>query len=325
MKRQASPAPPAAAPPAEPQSSPPPPQRSLRGWAYGALAAAIWGGMYVVSDVILITIPPFSLLTLRLLLGLAVLLPLLLRQNQASDGRNSLWPNRHSFRANLAVGALGFGFSLGAQLIGTELSTAINGTTITSASPAFILLFAWPLLGERWNLRSVLALVLASVGVLIILDLRQLRFGAATALGDLALAIAALSWGLYSVLVRRLTTRDQLRTVPLTVGVFLGGLLVSTPLTIWELLNRSYGAWDLPFFAGLLYLGIVSTAWAQWLWNRAFALLPAARASLCFFAQPFAGALLAMILLQQALTPALALGGGMIAVGVLLAVGEPAE
>lgn len=281
--------------------------------------------MYVISDVVLTIIPPFSLLTLRLLMGLAILLPLLLRQRNATGGPKTLWPNMHIFRANLAIGALGFGFSLGAQLVGTELSTAINGTTITSASPAFILLFAWPLLGERWNLRSVLALVLASAGVLVILDLRQLRFGAATALGDLALALAALSWGLYSVLVRRLTTRDQLRTVPMTVGVFLGGLLVSTPLTLWELLNRSYGAWDLPFLVGLLYLGIVSTAWAQWLWNRAFALLPAARASLCFFAQPFTGALLAMILLQQTLTPALALGGGMIAFGVLLAFREPTD
>ena len=295
----------------------PAPQRAIRGWWYGALAAGIWGGMYVISDVVLTLIPPFSLLTLRLLLGLAVLLPLLWR-----NAARPFWPSRRSFQANLALGALGFGFSLGAQLVGTELSTAINGTTLTSASPAFILLFAWPVLRERWTLRSVLALLLASAGVLIILDLRQLSFGAATAIGDLALAIAALSWGLYTVLVRRLTMGHGLRTVPLTIGAFLGGLLVSTPLSLWELWNRSYGAWDLPFLAGLLYLGIVSTAWAQWLWNRAFALLPASRASLCFFSQPVTGVVLAMILLRQPLTAALALGGLLIGLGVLLALRE---
>ena len=317
-----------------PRHHPPPPfpqetaeslrqQRPLtphaRGWLYGTLAAGIWGGMYVVSDVALTVIPPFSLLTLRLLLGMAVLAPLLARG--AGDGKPA-WPNGRAFQMNLAVGAVGFGLSLGAQLVGTELSTAINGATLTSASPAFILLFAGPLLRERWTMRRGLALALASVGVLVILDIRQLRFGAATALGDLALALAALSWGLYSVLVRRLTMRHGLRTLPLTLGVFLGGLIVSAPLAIWESLTRSYGAWDAQFLVGLLYLGIVSTAWAQWLWNRAFALLPAARASLCFFAQPLTGAALAALLLGQALTPAHALGGALIGAGVLLALRE---
>ena len=292
---------------------------NARGWLYGALAAGIWGGMYVVSDVALTVIPPFSLLTLRLLLGLAVLVPLLAR---GADDSEPAWPNARAFQMNLAVGAVGFGLSLGAQLVGTDLSTAINGATLTSASPAFILLFAGPLLRERWTMRRGLALVLASVGVLVILDTRQLRFGAATALGDLALVLAALSWGLYSVLVRRLTMRHGLRTLPLTLGVFLGGLIVSTPLALWEALTRSYGAWDAQFLAGLLYLGIVSTAWAQWLWNRAFALLPAARASLCFFAQPLTGAALAALLLGQALTTALALGGVLIGAGVLLALRE---
>ncbi|MBC7810894.1 MAG: EamA family transporter, partial [Burkholderiales bacterium] len=46
----------------------------LRGAIYGLLAAAIWGGMYVVSDVVLKVIPPFTLLTIRLILGAVVLL-----------------------------------------------------------------------------------------------------------------------------------------------------------------------------------------------------------------------------------------------------------
>lgn len=47
---------------------------TLRGAFYGILAASIWGSMYVVSDVVLQVIPPFTLLTLRVALGLVVLL-----------------------------------------------------------------------------------------------------------------------------------------------------------------------------------------------------------------------------------------------------------
>ena len=44
------------------------------GLVAGLLAATIWGGMYVVSKVVLESVPPFVLLSLRLLLGFAALL-----------------------------------------------------------------------------------------------------------------------------------------------------------------------------------------------------------------------------------------------------------
>ena len=69
---------------------------------------------------------------------------------------------------------------------------------------------------------------------------------------------------------------------------------------------------------GVAYLGIVSTAFALLLWNRAFALVPATVAALFFFAQPVSGALLSALFLQQALTFSLSLGGALIAAGVLL-------
>ena len=44
-------------------------KHSIAGLSAGLVAASIWGGMYVVSKVVLDVIPPFSLLTLRLFLG----------------------------------------------------------------------------------------------------------------------------------------------------------------------------------------------------------------------------------------------------------------
>ena len=42
----------------------------LPGLLSGLIAASIWGGMYVVSKVVLNVIPPFTLLSLRLILGI---------------------------------------------------------------------------------------------------------------------------------------------------------------------------------------------------------------------------------------------------------------
>ena len=43
--------------------------KTLYGILCGIGAASIWGGMYVVSKVVLKVIPPFTLVTIRLILG----------------------------------------------------------------------------------------------------------------------------------------------------------------------------------------------------------------------------------------------------------------
>lgn len=283
----------------------------LRGAVYGITASAIWGGMYVVSDVVLDTIPPFTLLTLRLILGGLALLPFVL----STHGVRRL-AGRDVLRL-MGVGLIGFGVSLGAQFVGTDLSTAINGTLITSASPAFIVLFGVLLLGEQLTMARLAAVSFATLGVIVIVNPASISFGTDTALGDLALALAALTWGLYSVLVRMVSR--EIDTLLVTLVAFVGGLGLTIPLSVVELQSRAIGEITLLTVLGVLYLGLVSTAAAMWLWNRAFALVPASTASLFFFAQPLVGALLSVILLGQAMTPALWMGSFLIVLGVLLA------
>jgi drug/metabolite transporter (DMT)-like permease len=286
----------------------------LKGAVYGLTAAAIWGGMYVVSDVVLRTIPPFTLLTVRLLLGVLVLGVILWRTGAAL-------PRGRDLFIVLGVGLLGFGISVGAQFVGTDKSTAVNGSLVTSASPAFILLFAALLLRERLTAQRIAAVALATIGVLVIIDLSKADFSSDTFLGDVALAVAAMTWGLYSVLVRRVSGR--LDTLVVTLVAFFGGLMLTVPASVVELQSRAIGSIDGGIILGVLYLGIVSTAGAMWLWNRAFALVDASVASLFFFAQPLVGAVLGVALLDQAMTPTLWLGGLLIGAGVLLSMWSP--
>jgi drug/metabolite transporter (DMT)-like permease len=285
---------------------------SLRGAVYGLTAAAIWGGMYVVSDVVLKTIPPFTLLSIRLMMGVLILGAMLLMSRQRRE--------LHLLRADalrlLGVGLVGFGVSVGAQFVGTDKSTAVNGTLITSASPAFILIFAALLLRESLTVQRIAAVALATVGVFIIIDLANANFSSETFQGDIALAVASLTWGLYSVLVRQVSAKWD--TLVITVFAFVGGLLLTLPGALLELRERPIGVIDAGTVLGVLYLGVVSTAGAMWMWNRAFALVDASVASLFFFAQPLVGTLLSVLLLGQQMTANLWIGSALIIGGVLL-------
>ncbi len=67
-------------------------QNSLAGLFAGLAAASIWGGMYVVSKVVLEVIPPFALLTIRLVMGALTLgIVIYFQKDQSCDHkRNAL-------------------------------------------------------------------------------------------------------------------------------------------------------------------------------------------------------------------------------------------
>lgn len=287
----------------------------LKSAIFGLGAAAIWGGMYVVSDVVLPVIPPFTLLSLRLLISVIVLGAIVFGIQKSALPP---WP---VIREALIVGVVGFGISLGAQFTGTDRSNAVNGSLITSASPAFILIFAYFILRERLTALRIVSVALATVGVVVIINPAEANFSSQTFIGDLLLALAALTWGLYSVLTKRSGAR--ISTLMFSFLAPVGGLLISLPAAAWELTTRPIGEITPAITLGILYLGVVSTAIAMWAWNRAFALVDASVASLYFFAQPLVGTLLGVLVLSQPLSPTIALGGVLIAVGVLISIIRP--
>jgi drug/metabolite transporter (DMT)-like permease len=285
-------------------------KNSTLGIVYGLTAASIWGVMYVVSKIMLDIIPPFVLVTLRLILGSLTLGLLIALRRLPNVSPRKFWQV-------FGVGIVGYGVSLGLQFIGTQLSTAANASLVTSATPAFILFFAWIVLNERITSSRLIALLVSSVGVVAVIDPRGVRLNGPGLWGNIALVGAALTWALYSVLIRHVT-RD-LDVLSVSFVAFLGGLTIAIPAAAWEVHTRSVGPIGLGAVLGVLFLGIVSTGLAMLLWNAAFALLDAGVASLTFFAQPLVGTLLAWLVLREQITPLFLVGGVLIALGLLLA------
>lgn len=280
----------------------------------GLAAASIWGGMYVVSKAVMAVIPPYLLLTSRLLLGILTLYLVILFSGGLKVKRQQFWQI-------FGIGFIGYGVSVGLQFVGTNLSTASNGSLVTSATPAFVLIFAALLLGEKITWRRMIALLVASLGVIAVIDPRTAQLSSDLFLGNLALVGAALTWALYSVLIRKVT-RDM-HVLPVSLIAFTGGLPVSLPLGAWEANTQGVGLVTLSVIAGVLFIGIISTALAMYLWNSAFAILDAGVASLTFFAQPVVGTLLGWLFLGEIITSLFLIGGGLIGIGLVIASSEP--
>ncbi len=277
-----------------------------------AAAASIWGGMYVVSKYALDYIPPFTLLWLRYLTGFCVLYPLAARQQKTG----LKWSDHRIF---LLVGSVGYVISVGLQFIGTWLSSAHNGAIITSASPAFILLFAWLMLGERLTTRKLISVFLATIGVVIVVGLdSSSASGKWAMIGNFALIGAAVTWALLSVMARKFSS--TLSPLVITTGAVFWAAVMTTPIMFieWRFLPVS-GLDDPLLWAAVLYLGVVATAGAFYFWNKGLSLVEAGTGSVFFFLQPVVGALLGWLMLGEQLTTSFFAGGSVILLAVLIA------
>jgi drug/metabolite transporter (DMT)-like permease len=268
--------------------------------AWPLLAAALWGGMYVVSRLTFDTIPPITLGLLRLLVGVAVLGLALRRLPRLRDRRLA------------GLGALLAG-TLMFQFWGTELAGAAAGSLLTLLTPVFVALLAPWLLSEATRPRQWAGILVALAGAAVI-------SGGATGAslwGDLLLVGASLTWGAYTVagapLVRRLGALE------ITTGASLWAIPLMLPGTVVELASGRHLAFTAGGVLGVLYLGVFATALAWWAWYRGVERLPAVTTAVFFLAQPVVGIALSIPIFH--LLPTIGFIGGSILVvaGMLLA------
>jgi len=273
------------------------------------LAAAIWGGVYVVSKVVLDVIPPFTLLIIRFGIALIVLGAFVVARREYIAKKDA--------PLLMAIAFVGVTISIAAQFLGTKLSSAHMGALITSASPAFIALFAIWILKERIRWQQTAGILLATVGVMIVIGVPSEADTHTSWIGNLILLVAALSWGLYTVLSKKATQKYSSLTVTTYAAFF--GLIFSWPLSVWELAVTPVSwEWSWQIWMGVLYIGIISTAGAFYLWNKGFEWMRAGSGAGFFFVQPIVGAFLGWLLLGEHLGAGFFAGACFIFLGVLL-------
>lgn len=244
------------------------------GGLYMALAASIWGGMYVVSKIILATVQPMELVWLRYVVALITLAVCILTTKQSWKISWTHLP------LVVAVGIVGYAVSIWTQFLGTKLSTAQMGAMITSVTPAFMVVFGRLLLKERITVRRAFSVGLATVGVLMIVGIGGLSHS--YELGGMILFIAALTWALMSVLVKRIPQDFSQLTV--TMYAIVIATIFITPVAVPQLMHTPSRIWLHPsMWGGLLYLGVISTAGTFFLWNKGLQLVEASSGGLFFF------------------------------------------
>jgi drug/metabolite transporter (DMT)-like permease len=259
-------------------------------------------------------IPPVTLAALRWLTATAVFLPMA-RKDMRRDMR-ALLDNR----LELGIAAL-TGVTLFNTLVYVSAQTtdAVNMALFASTTPVFVVVLARIFLKERISLLRWIGLAVAIAGMLAIatrgsLDvLMNLTFRA----GDVVMLAAGFFWAVYSILVKR-------KPPSISPNSYLGAtfLLGTIPLVPAALIEQYYApAWAFtPAVLGaILYIGILASLVAFFLWNSAILRIGPGNAALFQYFMPVFSGIGAWILLGQPVTVVHGVGFVLIFSGVVMA------
>ena len=272
--------------------------------AYASLAAsmALVGSYVGLSKLLVAAFPVFLLAWLRF--GIAAVA--MWRWVPRVEGEAPLSP--HDRRLLFWESFLGnFLFSV-CMLFGVMLTSAVAAGVVMAAIPAAVALMSRIFLGERLSGRVIAGIGCAVGGIALLALIRPAAdhggSGAAAApsalpgwLGPLLLVGAVLCEASYVVIGKRLTGSVSPRRISALINLW--GLVLVTPLGVWQGLSFDFGAVPARTWVLLLFYSLAASVATVWLWMKGLKRVPAQRAGVFTVMLPVSAALIGVLFLGE--------------------------
>ena len=258
----------------------------------------LWGSLYVVSQFVLGKIPTFTVAMFRYLIAFIALSFISLKSKKEKIEKSD-------YKYFFIMGFIGYFISVDCQLLGTKISGGSMVSLINSLNPIIISVMAMIILNEKLEINKIIGIILSLFGVYMIVGTgANIEF-----IGVLISFIAVIS--------RKISNKYSALT--LTKVSMLIATVCNIPVSFLEIqITHPLIQIDIGAILGILYMGIVCTAFTNILWNKSLSMLPANTCSAFYPIQTLTSSFLGVLVFHEILTTSFVLGSTFIIVGVLI-------
>lgn len=272
-------------------------QQAVVGTLCALGSTAIWAGNYIIARGINDIIPPVSLAFWRWLVAVVVLTPLVFKRMIAE------WGSIKEHFGYLSITAL-LGITLFNTLlyIASHTTTALNLSLISITFPVFILILSRIFFHESITAIKGIGIILVLTGVVVLITRGKIStlLTISYAIGDIWMLIAAILWAFYSILLKR--KPKELSAGALQLSTFILGLAFLFPFYLWESATVSPIMFQSKLVLAILYVGVISSLLAFFLWNKSIEMVGPAKAGMIYYTSPLFSGLLAYLFLGEAIS-----------------------
>ena len=278
-------------------------------------AAVLWAVSFVATKVALASVPPLTVVAMRLAISAACFLPLL-----ALSGGGRRVRGRCDLVQLFVLSLFGAGLHYASQTIGLQYTTASNASLYTTTGPITILLLSAVVLRERITLRKAVGVVIALTGVLVVMGpekLARLELDEHI-LGDLLVLASLILWGLFTVFGKRMT--DRLGALRVTAWITIIGAAWMAPVAWAEMAARGFSLSMIgiePLLA-IGFLGVGCSFLATLLYVTALGMTESQKVGVYLYIIPPMTAVVAAFYLGETISANLVLGAVLVIAGVAL-------
>ena len=266
----------------------------------------LWSSSYILVKIGLTELPPLTLVAIRYITASAILIPLAIikEANAIKDTKTVL---KLAF-----LGVSGIAIAQGLQCLGLFYLPAVSVTFILNFTPIIVLGLSAIILKENPTPIQIVGLGLVLIGAYLFFNA---PLSANNTLGVIITLVSGIAWATYLVSSRLLLIKESLN--PLSVTAFSMGfgasLLTITALSLEEVSKISLQSWSI-----ILWLGIVNTALAFFIWNYSLQKIEAFEISILQNTMLIQIALLSWLFLNEQLSTIKLISMALVFIGVLL-------
>ncbi|WP_257216149.1 DMT family transporter [Lysinibacillus sphaericus] len=273
------------------------------------ITSLLWGGNFVVAKTLVAHASPLTLTTVRWLIAVIVLVPLVWWKEK------KLVPPKQAIVPLMLMGVTGVAFFNIFQFLALERTTSTNAGLISTMNTISIALFSFVLLKEKITKWQLSAMILSLFGVVLVLSKGdwQLLLDFQFNTGDLWMLAAVCVWGLYSVCSKWAMQTTSPLMATFYAGIF--GVLMLLPFTSTDFTFTNVNT---SFILSMLYTGIISTVVCMVFWNIGVQKLGATTSGIFLNFNPIFTALLAYLFIGENMSWLQGIGGIIVIVGCYL-------
>lgn len=273
------------------------------------ILCVIWGSTWLFIKLGLENLPPITFAGIRFVIACGILFLVVRARGLA------LPDNRRDWGLLAVTGVLSFCLNYGLVFWGEQHISSGLAAVLQATLPAFGLVFAhFHLPGERMTWSKILGVVVGFLGVLVVFSNQLAIAGGKALAGCVALVLSALFAAYSNVLVKAYGRRMD--PAILSGGQMFFGLIPLLLIGIPLEGNPFHFHWTPMALVALLYLAVVGSVIAFWLYYWLVHHMDVTKTMLIAMVTPVVAVVLGMVVLGEDLSWRTIAGGVMIMVGV---------